>query len=188
MILKPFDDAFMVKGLRTLLQRLDVSHPLYAKLSQELQQLEAGDFGEQHIIKQLQKLAYTLDIIILHNVTLPAPVPIQLDVVVITPQDIVIIESKNIRGSIQLKLRPRQMIRTLETGERHIFNHPEIQLEEYVFGLDKFLKRHQIQASVTGLIVFPFNNAEIQYDEGMFPVLMMRELACFLRQHAISKQ
>lgn len=188
MILKTFEEGIMVKGLRTLLQRLDIGHPLYTKFSQELQQQEAGDFGEQHIMKQLQKLANTLEIVILHNISLHVPIPIQLDIVVITPYDVVIIESKNIRGSIQLKLKPRQLIRTLETGERHIFNHPEIQLEEYVFGLDKFFKRQQVQVDVTGVIVFPFNNAEIQYDDGQFSVLMIRELAHFLRQHVMNKQ
>ncbi|MFJ7950216.1 NERD domain-containing protein [Lysinibacillus sp. NPDC096418] len=188
MILKPFEESFMVKGLGALLQRLEMSHPLYTKLSHELQQQEAGDFGEHHIIKQLQKLSYTLDIVILHNVTIPEPIPIQLDIVVITPYDVVIIESKNIKGNIQLKIKPRQMIRTLETGERHIFNHPEIQLEEYVFGLGKFFERQQIHVDVTGVIVFPFNNAEIQYDDGEFPVLMIRELLYFLRQHVMNKR
>lgn len=188
MILKPFQETATLKGLRTLLQRLDSNHPLYSNLSQELQQVEAGDIGEQYILKQLTKLAHTLDIAILHNITFSVPIPIQLDIVVITPYDVVIIESKNIRGSVELKRHPRQMIRTLENGDRRVFNHPEIQLEEYIFGLETFLKQHQFQIDVTGIVVFPFNNAEIHYDEKGLPVLTMRELSNFLRQHVISKQ
>lgn len=183
MILKPFEQAAMLPGLRAMIHRLDSSHPLHIKVSQELQQLEAGDFGEQCIINELQKLSQTLEIYVLHNITLFEPVPIQLDVVVITPYDVVVIESKNIRGRIELKHHPRQMVRILENGDKHIFNHPEIQLEEYIYGLISFFKQFEVQIAVTGIIVFPFNNAEIYYEQGKFPVLMRRELSYFLRQH-----
>ncbi|WP_285396024.1 nuclease-related domain-containing protein [Lysinibacillus sp. fls2-241-R2A-57] len=183
MILKPFEQATMIEGLRALVQRLDPSHPLSLKISKELQQLEAGDFGEQSIIRALQKLSQSLEISILHNITLFEPVPIQLDVVVITPNSVVVIESKNIRGNIELKRSPRQMVRVLENGDKHIFNHPEIQLEEFIFGLSTFFKQHKVQVEVIGIIVFPFNNAEVYYEEGKYPVIMRRELTHFLRQH-----
>lgn len=183
MLLKPFEQAAMIAGLRALVHRLDSSHPFHIKISQDLQQLEAGDFGEQSIIRELQKLSRGLEIYILHNITLFEPVPIQLDVVVITPYAVVIIESKNIRGNIELKRSPRQMVRVLENGDKHIFNHPEIQLDEYIFGLSEFFKQLNLQAEIFGIVVFPFNNAEVYYEEGKYPVLMRRELTYFLRQH-----
>ncbi|MEG0260462.1 MAG: hypothetical protein RR595_11430 [Lysinibacillus sp.] len=82
-----------------------------------------------------------------------------------------------------MKGRPRQMIRVLDTGEKSIFNHPEIQLEEYVFGLQQFFELHNVSAKVNGVVIFPFNNANVNYEDGKFPILMMRELSTFLRQH-----
>ncbi|MGE7092916.1 nuclease-related domain-containing protein [Lysinibacillus sp. NPDC048646] len=188
LILKPFEETKMVYGLRALVQRLEKNHSHYNKIIQDLQQLEAGDLGEKRIMEQLQKMASSNEIYILHNITFTTPMPIQLDIVVITPYDVIIIESKNIRGRIDLKCRPRRMVRTLENGDKHIFNHPEIQLEEYVLGLDTFFKQQQLEIGVTGVIVFPFNNADIHYEDGKFPVLMMRELIYFLRQHILNKQ
>lgn len=188
MIVKPFEESSIVAGLRVLARRLDTTHPQYAKISLELQQAEAGDFGEQFLMKQLEKLAYSMDIKVLHNITIHKPVPMQLDIVVITPYDILILECKNIKGAIHLKSKPRQMIRTLDTGTEQIFNHPEIQLEEYVFGLREFFHSHQITVKVSGLIVFPFNNANITYEEGQFPILVMRELSHFIRQHLLRQQ
>ena len=71
------------------------------------------------------------------------------------------------------------MIRTLETGEQRVFHHPEVQLEEYVCNLKGFFKQHQIEVPVNGIIVFPFNNARMNYEDGLFPVLMARELTSF---------
>lgn len=188
MIIKPFEESAMLAGLRALVRRFDTRDVRYPKILLELQKAEAGDVGEQFLMKQLEKLAYSMNFKVLHNITISKPVSIQLDIVIITMYDILILECKNIRGNIHLKSKPRQMIRTQDTGEKNIFNHPEIQLEEYVFGLREFFYSHQITVNVEGIIVFPFNNANITYEEGQFPVLVMREISHFLRQHLLKNQ
>ncbi|MEG0450467.1 MAG: nuclease-related domain-containing protein, partial [Lysinibacillus sp.] len=90
MLMKPFESSLMATGLRALVHRLNANHQIHAKMLLELQQMEAGDNGEQYLVKQLQKLAYTMNIHILHNVNLQVPVPIQLDVVIVTPYDVII--------------------------------------------------------------------------------------------------
>lgn len=184
MIEKPFEESPMTKGLHALARRLMPSHPLYPKISRELQQVEAGDHGEQFIMQQLEKLSRSLDMKVLHNVAIQKPVPIQLDIVIIMPSEVIIVESKNIRGQIQLKMKPRQLIRVLDNGERSIFNHPEVQLEEYVYSLSEFFHRHQTEVKVGGVVIFPFNNASIDYEDGQFPILVMRELSNYLRQRS----
>lgn len=182
MIVKPFEESPMTQGQRALARRLIPSHPLYAKISRELQQSEAGDHGEQFIVRQLEKLSHWLDLKVLHNVAIQKPMPMQLDVVIITPSEVIIVESKNIRGHIQLKMKPRQMVRVLDNGDRGIFNHPEIQLEEYVYNLSEFFNRHHVKVNVEGIVIFPFNNASIDYEDGQYPILVLRELANYLRQ------
>ena len=135
-------------------------------------------------MRQLEKLSHSLDLKVLRNVAIQKPVPMQLDVVIITPSEVIIIESKNIRGQIQLKMKPRQMIRVLENGDRNIFNHPEIQLEEYVYNLSGFFNRHQVKVNVEGIVIFPFNNATFDYEDGQFPILVLRELSNYLRQRS----
>lgn len=182
MIIKPYEESLMTQGLRTLAKRLMPTYPLYAKIVRELQQAEAGDHGEQYILQQLEKLAYSLDMKVLHNVSIQKPVPMQLDIVIIMPSEVIILESKNIRGHVQLKMKPRQMIRVLANGERSVFNHPEIQLEEYVLNLTEFFRRHHEKVKINGVVIFPFNNASIDYEDGQFPILVLRELSNYLRQ------
>ena len=184
MIEKPFEESPMTQGLRALARRLIPSHPLHPKILRELQQAEAGDHGEQFIMQQLEKLSRSFDMKVLHNVAIQKPVPIQLDIVMITTSEVIIVESKNIRGHIQLKMKPRQMIRVLDNGDRSIFTHPEIQLEEYVYSLSEFFHRHQVEAKVEGVVIFPFNNASIDYEDGQFPILVLRELSNYLRQRS----
>jgi len=182
MFIKPYEEAKMTLGLRALVRRFIPNHPSPDQMKRELLQAEAGEYGEKFIMKQLEKLTFTKNFQVLHNITFQHPYSLQLDVVVITQYEVIIIESKNIRGEVELKNRPRQMIRTLETGEQRVFHHPEVQLEEYVYNLKGFFKPHQIEVPVTGIIVFPFNNARINYEDGLFPVLMARELTSFLQQ------
>lgn len=187
MIVKQFEESPMSQGLRILARRLLPSHSLYAKILRELQQAEAGDHGEQFIIQQLDKLSRSFEMKVLHNVAIQKPVPMQLDIVIIMPSEVLIIESKNIRGHIQLKMKPRQMIRVLDNGDQSIFNHPEIQLEEYVYSLSEFFRRHQEKVKINGVVIFPFNNASIDYEDGQFPILVLRELSNYLRQRSLDK-
>ena len=182
MIVKPFEESLMTQGLQVLARRLMPTSSLYERIVRELQQAEAGDHGEQYILQQLERLSHSLDIKVLHNVSLQKPVPMQLDIVILMPSEVIIIESKNVRGQVQLKMKPRQMIRVLDNGERHVFNHPEIQLEEYVFHLNEFFRRYQEQVKISGVVIFPFNNASIDYEDGQFPILVLRELSNYLRQ------
>lgn len=188
MFIKPYEEAKMTLGLRALVRRLISKHPGHDQIARELLQAEAGEYGEKYIMKQLEKLAFTKNFLFLHNITIRHPFPIQLDIVVITQYEVIIIESKNIRGEVELKNRPRQMIRTLETGEQRVFHHPEVQLEEYVYNLKNFLNQHQIEVPINGIIVFPFNNARINYEDGLFPVLTARELTSFLQQRSMKSK
>ena len=186
MIVKPFEESLMTQGLRVLAKRLMPTSSLYERIVRELQQAEAGDHGEQYILQQLEKLSHSLDIKVLHNVSILKPVPMQLDIVILMPSEVIIVESKNIRGQVQLKMKPRQMIRVLDNGERNVFNHPEVQLEEYVFHSTEFFRRYQEQVKISGIVIFPFNNASIDYEDGQFPILVLRELSNYLHQRITS--
>lgn len=185
MLIKPYEEAKMTLGLRALARRLTSKHPLYEQMARELLQAEAGEHGEKYIMKQLEKLSFVRGFHVLHNISLQRPFPMQLDIVVITQYEVIIIESKNIKGEVELKNRPRQLIRTLETGERRVFHHPEVQLEEYVYNLKEFFNQNQIEVPVHGIIVFPFNNARIDYEDGLFSVLMAREVTGYLQQRSL---
>ena len=178
MIVKPFTPSPFTHGLEALLARLHPAHPQFPKFEQELKHQQAGDFGEQYIMNELQKLS--MDIQLLHNVTLPTVLAMQIDVLIITPNGIILLEIKNIKGAVHLKNNPRQLIRTTEDGEVTVFTHPEIQLEQYMHGMKSFLQQHNITIPIYGAIVFPFNNVQIQREGDGLPILMAKDLPMYI--------
>lgn len=131
LIVKPFAPSSLTLGLQALVRRLPPSHSQYITYQQELKNKEAGDFAEQYILKELQKLPQLSDCHLFHNVILPTILPMQMDILIITASGIIILEIKNIRGTVHFKNNPRQLIRTTDNGEVQAFTHPEIQLEQY---------------------------------------------------------
>lgn len=191
MIVKPFTPSSFTLGLEALLARIHPAHPQFPKLEQELKRQQAGDYGEKYIMNELQTLS--MDVQLLHNVILPTVLAIQIDILIITPNGIILLEVKNIKGTVLLKNNPRQLIRTTETGEVTIFTHPEIQLEQYMQGMKHFLLQHNITIPIYGAIVFPFNNVQIQRDGEGLPILMAKDLPMFIhtlphRTEPISRQ
>lgn len=183
MLVKPFAPSSLTKGLQALVTRLQPTHPQYQSLQQELKNKEAGDFGEQYVMKELQQIALLNDCYIFHNVIIPSVFHMQIDILLIVPNAIILLEIKNIRGTVHFKSDPRQLIRTSEFGEVHVFTHPEIQLEQYIQGMKHFLDTQHITIPIYGAVVFPFNNVNIHREDGRLPILMAKELPIFLHQH-----
>ncbi|MEY9971939.1 hypothetical protein ABH966_002312 [Lysinibacillus sp. RC46] len=183
MIVKPFVPSPLTKGLQALVTRMQPTHPQYQNFQQELKNKEAGDFGEQYVMKELQQIALLNDCYIFHNVILPSVLPMQIDILLIVPNAIILLEIKNIRGTVHFKSDPRQLIRTSESGEVHVFTHPEIQLEQYIQSMKYFLDTKHVSIPIYGAIVFPFNNVNIHREDGRLPILMAKELPIFLHKH-----
>ena len=180
MIVKAFAPAPLTLGLQALVRRLLPSHPHFPSLQQELKNKEAGDFAEQYVLNELEKLPQLSDCYIFHNVILPTIFPMQIDILVVTASGIIILEIKNIRGTIRFKDDPRQLIRTSDTGQVQAFSHPEIQLEQYIQAMQHFLSEHNMVIPIYGAIVFPFNNVEIHREAKGLPIIMGRELPLFV--------
>ncbi|MFJ7736057.1 nuclease-related domain-containing protein [Lysinibacillus sp. NPDC097287] len=178
MIVKPFSPSPFTLGLEALLARLHPAHPQFPKFEQELKRQQAGDFGEQYIMNELQTLS--TDFQLFHNVILPSVFAVQIDILIVTPNGIIILEIKNIKGTVLLKNNPRQLVRTTETGEVTVFTHPEIQLEQYIQGMKHFLQQHNITIPIYGAIVFPFNNVQIQREGEGLPILMAKDLPMYI--------
>ena len=177
LIVKPFAPTPLTLGLEALIARLNPEHQEFQKIQQELNRQQAGDFGEEYIMNELKKI--DADFQLLHNVTLPSALAMQIDILVITPSGIIVLEVKNIKGHVYLKNYPRQLIRTTQTGEVSVFTHPEIQLEQYMQGLKHFLQRHQITMPIYGAVVFAFNNVQIQR-EGEGRILTAKDLPMYI--------
>lgn len=186
LIVKPFTSSPFIVGFQALIMRLRPTHPQFERLQQELKIKEAGDFGEHYIMRILQSFSPPHDFHVFHNVILPTALPMQIDILVVTPNGIILLEIKNIRGQVHFKNNPRQLIRTTEKGDTAIFTHPEVQLEQYMQAMQQFLEAHHISMPIVGAIVFPFNNATIHREGEGLPIMMAKELPVYF--HKLSRE
>ncbi|MGE7664348.1 NERD domain-containing protein [Ureibacillus composti] len=180
MILKPFEPYPMTAALTALTKRLHPSHEIYSKLLVELNKQEAGEYGEQHVLSMLAGSQLPEQTYLLHNVALKSKVESQIDILVLSPSWCLILEVKNIKGRLSFNDNPRQLIRKGDDGKDEILGSPEIQVEQYMFGLISFFESHGIKLPVYGAIHFPFNNAIIEKPPVKIPLLIRREVIKFI--------
>lgn len=114
---KAYSKTDYLDGLDSLIRRLSTSNPKREELINEYNRIQAGDIGEKVVMDLLEKLQLPYDFFIFHNLSLSLETKVQFDVLLLTPHYILILEVKNIKGSVILRDNPSQLVRTLPNGE-----------------------------------------------------------------------
>jgi len=91
------------------------------------------------------------------------------------------LEIKNIAGSLRFEQNPRQLIRTLPSGQTDAFDCPGIQLEKNVMLLKEWLVDRGFTIPVYGAIVFARSSTIFENDPPC-KVLFPAELPVYLRK------
>ncbi|WP_102693060.1 nuclease-related domain-containing protein [Rummeliibacillus pycnus] len=182
MIAKPYSTPHYLDALFRLIQRLSLTNSKRQDLENEYMRIKAGDLGEKVVMDSLEQLQLPYNFYIFHNLNLLIESRIQIDVFLLTPYYMIIFEVKNIKGAIELRQNPRQLVRTLQDGEVHAFNSPEPQLQEYVHQLIRFFDEYGIHIPIYGAIVFPFSSSFIKQTSTNSTILLRNEIKPFLRK------
>lgn len=181
MIVKPYTQTLYMDALISLTKRLKKNHPKYNSLQDELNRNIAGDIGEEAVMNFLKKVHLPYKFFAFHNVSLYGESLFQMDILLISQYYAVILEVKNIKGEIEFKSHPFQLSRTLTTGERNSFDSPEIQLQEYIYQLNKVFKSVGFSIPIYGAIVFPFTSSYIKIPPSETTLLFRNEIRSYLR-------
>ncbi|MFJ7825490.1 nuclease-related domain-containing protein [Psychrobacillus sp. NPDC096623] len=181
MIVKPYTQTLYMEALISLNKRLHKSHPKYLSLREELHRNIAGNIGEEAVMNFLEKVNLPYKFYAFHNISLYGESLIQMDILLISQYYAVILEVKNIQGEIEFKSHPFQLSRTLATGERHSFESPEIQLQEYIYQLNGIFKETGISIPIYGAVVFPFTSSYMKTPPGKTTILFRNEIRFYLR-------
>ena len=135
MIHKDWQPSIYLRQLRALHRRLPANHPKYPQVKDELNRYSAGYKGEEVIKYQLSML--NPDIYhIFHDIRLPVGEHFfQIDILVLAGNMILIIEVKNMTGSLFFDHVFHQLIRT-QDGKEEGFPDPILQLnrQQLLFG------------------------------------------------------
>lgn len=182
MIRKGYSETHYLDALYGLIQRLPMSNPKRQELVSEYNRIKAGNIGEKVVMDSLEQLQLPYNFYIFHNLSLKLESHIQIDILILTTYYAFVFEVKNIKGVIELRDNPSQLVRTLSDGEVHIFKSPEPQLDEYIYQLQNFFLNHNINIPVYGAIIFPFTSSFIKQSSNKNTVLLKNEIKPFLRK------
>lgn len=187
MIAKPFAKTLHADALEALSKRLHKTHPKHSYIRDELMQKNAGDNGEEVVMRELEKLKLSHSFYIFHNISLFSETNFQIDILLISPYYALILEVKNISGEIEILTNPALLVRTKNNGEINTFKSPVPQLEEYIYQLSQLFNRHKINIPVYGAITFAFASSYVKNAPLDNYFLLTNEVRKFIRDINITK-
>lgn len=143
MIKKERKIPLIVKQYEALLRRLPIDHPKREIIEEKLAKYWAGFRGEQSIdyyLSFLDSKKYQ----ILHDVRLPIDEKyVQIDTLILSPNFLILLEVKNITGTLFFDQIFHQLIRTKD-GEDEAFPDPILQIKRQQKLLSKWLEKIRI--------------------------------------------
>lgn len=140
MIKKPLKKSLKLRKLEALSRRTPPSHPKWKQIDSDFGKLSSGYRGEQSLDYYLSFLP-DKRYFILHDLRLAHQSRhFQLDVLLLTPCFLLIIEVKNYSGTVFFDSKFRQLIRTLDNGKEEVFPDPVVQVNKQKIELNTWLK------------------------------------------------
>lgn len=129
--------------LAALLRRVPIRHPKRHLIEQELYRRIAGLRGEREVDKKLERISQT-DFYIFRDLRLPIGDHFfQIDTLVLSPCFALIIEAKNISGTLYFDLDKHQLTRKSDDGRIEAFSDPVSQARMHQQQLTKWFKKHK---------------------------------------------
>lgn len=179
--MKARSDSLTLKGLIAAQSRLAAHHPIVPVLSAKQASVEAGIGGEERVAEVLRRYTFPFENNIFHDLSLSSDSTFQIDHFIKTPYFGVILETKNIGGTLEFKDNPPQLIRTKEDGERNSFESPVVQLERNCELLSAWLKERSIHLPLYGAVVLAYPKQIVAVPPAKTRLLFPNMIPSFLK-------
>lgn len=162
MIVKDRKIPLKIRKLEALLRRLHHSHPKYSEVEEELAKSLAGFKGEQSLDYYLRSLP-DQEYFIFHDLRLSdGAYFFQIDTLILSTSFILILEVKNISGTLIFDPAFQQLIRT-NNGMEEVFSDPIQQVNYQTFKFTEWLKNKHFPAiPIEPLVVMANSNTIIK--------------------------
>ncbi|MGE7601104.1 nuclease-related domain-containing protein [Peribacillus sp. NPDC097675] len=161
MIIKDCEIPIKTCMLEALIRRLPSSHHLQPILTSDFNKNMAGYKGEQRVISALRALPEK-EYLIFHDLRLlGTPYPFQMDILILTPYFLLILEVKNIAGEIYFDQTFNQLIRTKADGKTEAFDDPILQVDRQRQQLLAWLKSKSYTKLPVETLVVSANSSAI---------------------------
>ncbi|MEI4770377.1 nuclease-related domain-containing protein [Psychrobacillus sp. FJAT-51614] len=164
--------------LTRLLIRLHASHPKRKEISEQSNKIEAGFAGEQLVDRSILEIEFPKDLCIFPDLQLKIHehLFIQLDTLIITRKYFLIIEVKNMVGTITFQKHQEQVIRSLD-GVSTAFECPIIQTNRHIYSLERL----GIPLPIFKGIVYSSNRVILENVPPDEPIFFRKNLPMFIQ-------
>ncbi|WP_424235971.1 nuclease-related domain-containing protein [Bhargavaea ginsengi] len=151
-------------GIRRMLRRMDEHSTDYRELPEQERAMTYGWLGERRVDQFVARSGIHSKRVI-HGLTLRHPSfgTVQLDTVIVTNSKVLLLEVKNIHGTLELECAPARLKRTSPDGVIQYFGCPYAQLSNASTVLSRLLDSQHIPLPVEGALILSAKNAEPKF-------------------------
>ena len=144
--------------------------------------VEAGIGGEERVAEELQKHSFPFEHRIIHDLSLTSDEKFQMDHNFFTQWYGLVLETKNISGSLEFKEQPRSLIRTKEDGHIDGLENPVVQLERNMDLFNEYLIKRDIYLPIYGAIVMAYPKQIVMVPPSNTSILYPYTIAPFIKK------
>lgn len=166
MIVKERTVPIRIQKLEALIRRLPKNHPKRLQLEKELKSRYAGFNGEKALDFYLNKLPER-EFFILHGLRLrgSGEYYFQIDTLILTSRLALVIEVKNVNGTLYFDNIFNQMIQITADDEQKGYAHPVEQVTQQKRELEKWMQKRKIQLPADFLVVISKPSTILKTDQ-----------------------
>lgn len=161
-----------------LLIRLHTSHPKTNEICEQLNKIEAGFAGEQLVDRSILEVSFPKDLYIFTDLQLKIHdyLYIQLDTLIVTKKYLLIIEVKNMVGTITFQPHKGQVIRNLD-GVRTPLECPITQINRHIHAIEQM----QLPLPIFKAIVYSSNRVILENVPPGEPIFFRKNLPLYIQ-------
>ena len=168
--------------IQALFRRMHEHDEHFSNTQTELNNLQAGYFGEQRIDREFTDFTIPQPHYLLHNVELLTShgSSHQIDSIVLTSHFLLILEIKNITGTLLYKPNHHEFSRLRKDGIIENFTDPFEQAYRHQLFIERLLHSWQIRLPVEYAVVIVNQNAVLDESLGGFPIFHLTGLRRYI--------
>ncbi|MGE7625055.1 nuclease-related domain-containing protein [Viridibacillus sp. NPDC096237] len=169
---------------KRLIQRLPADHQKIEDIKRQLENVTAGFNGECRVDQMVQEVQFNNHFFYFPNFECQlSPTRIaQIDSILITQSYILLIEIKNMRGTLHFNEQPYQLIQEID-GQSIAYHCPQMQLLRASDTFERWLKNVELQqVPIYKTIIMPNSRTVIKTPPKTVPLIMSKEVALFIQK------
>lgn len=173
----------LLKGIPRLIARIPPNHRKVQHLKEQLYRISAGYSGECNVDSYIERTRFPESTKVFTDVQLRISpnFTFQIDTLIITESYVLIVEVKNIKGTIRFVQNPPHLEQVLETGDEAVIDCPVYQVESNKLNLDEWLLQRGIKLKTLGLVVLANSNTKVKDVPEDFPIIYKKQLPFYLQ-------